>query len=98
MEDDRLVSYLESLPTGTTSFKVEIQMPIWSIIYFLERLSLNHMKLVTIQRLCQLTANGIPSSAFSVVETSARLFPSKSFSDTKFNNTIAYAEKSQNPR
>ncbi|AEG60359.1 hypothetical protein [Desulforamulus ruminis] len=54
-------------------------LPVWSILHFLERTCLNHLKLVTIQRICELSAEGYPDGCFSVASSSAEIFPGRSF-------------------
>ena len=70
-------------------------IPSWGIIHYLEQTFLNHMKLVTVQRICELSARGLEDWRFPVAVNSADIFPTKSLIDSRFNNYVVMAEKGE---
>ena len=82
--------YLGELPIGYISFSGKDLLPSWAITHYLEQFCINHMKLVTIQKICYLASQGVPDSIFYVSSQSAEIYPNKLFKDKKYDNTIGY--------
>lgn len=81
MERDML---LGSIPVAKIRFIGKEGMPAWSTLYYMEQFCLNHLKLTTIQRVCELLAAGYCESQLAVVAYSLDLFPHAPIERTDF--------------
>lgn len=77
------------------------ELPMWSINYFLQEYCNNYSKLLIIQRICELSQQGIPDKCIFVAKKSADLFPKDSFTNTfqNYNNYdyVVLSEKEEDP-
>ena len=72
---------------GQLRVKSEKSLPIWSIVHYLNRVSINYIKLLTIERVCQALADGCLDEDLIVAEQSAYLMSSTPFD---YDTNITY--------
>ncbi|MCL6358129.1 hypothetical protein EXT68_22165 [Pectobacterium parmentieri] len=61
--------------------------PVWSIVHYLNRLSMTYFKLLTIQRVCEALAEGCEDDELIISEESAKLISNELFT---FNDSKSY--------
>lgn len=88
---------LDEIQLGSVSCIGKEGIPVWGIIHYLEQTCLNHLKLTTVQRICELSARGIEDWRFSVAANSADIFPNESLLDSCFKDYITMADKGESP-
>lgn len=59
--------------------KSDTSFPVWSIVHYLNRLSINYLKLLTIERVCEALADGCLDQDLIVAEQSATLMSTTPF-------------------
>ena len=79
---------LSSLFVAKVRFVGKEGLPVWAVTHFLEKTCLNHMKPTLIQRICELTGNGVNETDLSVVPFSAEIFPTESFSEAHYEKVV----------
>jgi hypothetical protein len=85
------------LELGLISVDGKEGLPIWTIVHFFERTISNHMKITTIQRICELSANGVPDEHFFVAKDSADVYQSKPIDVTNLSSYIVLESKANSP-
>jgi len=93
---DKIV--FDNLPIGKIRFLGKEGMPVWSTLFYMEQFCLNHLKLMTIQRICEVLAKGADDSQLSVVAYSLDLFPEEPIDKIVFKeeDLIVKAAKDNN--
>jgi hypothetical protein len=89
--------FLNPLEVGTFNLTGKEGLPFWTIIHYFERTISNHMKLTTIQRICELSANGVPDSHFYLAKKSVDIYQEEPLNDGLFKDYIVLATKSNSP-
>lgn len=87
----------EEIQIGSVSCLGKEGVPVWGIIHYLEQTCLNHMKLTTVQRICELSARGTENCRFLVAASSAEIFPSESLLDSTFRDYVVMADNEKSP-
>lgn len=89
---------LDSLPVGKIRFLGKEGLPVWSTLFYMEQFCLNHLKLMTIQRICEVMAKGASDSQLSVVAYSLDLFPEEPLDKVTYKeeDLIVKATKDEN--
>ncbi|RXJ21504.1 hypothetical protein [Lelliottia nimipressuralis] len=64
---------------GTLRLSSPYSFPVWSIVHYLNRLSMTYFKLVTIQRVCEALSEGCEDGDLIIAEESAKLVSNESF-------------------
>lgn len=72
-------------------------LPFWTIVHFFERTISNHMKLTTIQRICELSGKGVPDEHFFVAKDSVAVYQSKPIDANDFKSYIVLESKAKSP-
>lgn len=75
---------LSEMPVAKIRFVGKEGLPAWSTLYYMEQFCLNHLKLTTVQRICELLAAGIVENQLAVVAYSLDLFPHEPIERTGF--------------
>lgn len=89
---------IDALPIAKLKFVGKEGLPVWAVTHFLEQTCLNHMKIIIIQKICELKAQGVSDSQISISANSADIFPHNKFLDVNFKNLVPFAEKQNNPK
>lgn len=76
--------FLSDLQVAKVHFAGKEGLPAWSTLYYMEQFCLNHLKLTTVQRICELLAAGIRENQMAVAAYSLELFPPEPIERTDF--------------
>jgi len=83
-------------PQGRARVTAEAEVPIWSLNHFLEQLSSNYLKIVTLREICFHFASGANDSDFLIAARSFDLFPAGNAIEQDFGRLIVLASKETN--
>lgn len=73
-------------------------LPFWTILHYFDMTINHHMKLTTIQRICELTARDVPDNHFIVAAHSVDLYQQKKPSINQFKEFTVLESKSRDPK
>lgn len=79
-------------------FSGKDDLPAWAILHYLQKTEINYIKLIIVQRICELIDEGISPDRFIVATSSADVFPEKTieYADFKQFEFLARKEDSAN--
>lgn len=80
------------------SFQGKEELPAWAITHYLQQTEINYLKLVLVERICDLIANGMEPDSFVVAASSVELFPKKVIQYEDFNNFEILAAKEESAK
>ena len=86
---------LRNLDIGTIRIRGKEGLPFWTILHYFDKTINNHMKLTTIQRICELTAQDVPNNHFIVATNSVDVYQQKKMTIDQFKNFTVLESKSR---
>lgn len=89
---------LKELEIGTATVTGKEGLPFWTIVHFFERTINNHMKLTTIQRICELSAQGVSDNDFIVASSSIDVYQQDQIRTEDFREFTVLENKRNNPQ
>lgn len=88
---------LDNLRVGSLRITGREGLPFWTIVHFIDKTISNHMKVTTIQRICELTAKGFSDQCFSIATNSVNVYQEYPLNENDFSNYISLASKEDSP-
>lgn len=76
-------------------FQGKEDLPAWAITHYLQQTEINYIKIVLVQRICNLIADGLDPDKLLVASSSADVFPKKAISYEDFNEFEVLARKGE---
>lgn len=89
---------LNPLALGTAEVIGKEGLPFWAIVHFFDKTISNHLKLTTIQRICELSARGVPDNHFLVATRSSNLYQEDISDFDSFKDYVVLETKSNSPK
>lgn len=89
---------LERLDIASVRVVGKEGLPFWTILHFFDKTINNHMKLTTIQKICELSAQGIPDKHFIIAENSVGVYQQEKIKYEQFSDYKVLETKSRNPK
>lgn len=88
---------LRDLDIKSVSITGKEGLPFWTILHYFDKTINHHMKLTTIQRICELTAQDVPDNHFIVASHSVDVYQNKKVTVDQFKDFTVLESKSRNP-
>ncbi|MCM3131212.1 hypothetical protein M3629_00345 [Paenibacillus polysaccharolyticus] len=89
--------YLRELEVEKLNITGREGLPFWTIIHFFERTIAHHMKVTTIQRICELTAQGAPDNYFYIAKNSVDVYQDERVEFNQFKDFKILESKDRHP-
>lgn len=80
------------------SFQGKEDLPSWAITHYLQQTEINYLKLILVERICELISNGLDPNSLVVATSSADIFPKKTVQHSDFKNFEILAEKDESAK
>lgn len=85
-------------PRLKISFQGKEGLPSWAITHYLQQTEINYLKLVLVERICELISNGLDPNRLVVATSSADIFPKKIVQYSDFEKFEILAEKGESAK
>ena len=80
------------------NFQGKEDLPTWAIAHFLQQTEINYLKLILVERICELIANGLDPNSLIVATISADVFPKKAIEHGDFEEFEILATKAESAK